>query len=146
MRTVTLQLFNQGQWRDAATLSFSDERLSASCSLCYEPEYIATVASYENKDCWACTVNAPISIIPIDYPKWPALLDDILPVGKSRNWWLKYLNVSRSGEFQQNYALLTHACMSPVGNLRIKESVQSETKIDPRRFPIKDVISLQYNF
>lgn len=40
MQTVTLQLFNQGQWWDAATLSFSGEQLSDSCSLCYEPEYI----------------------------------------------------------------------------------------------------------
>ena len=122
MQTVTLQLFNQGQWWDAATLCFSDERINASCSLYYEHEYIVKVASYEVKDCWACSVNAPISIVPKDYPHWPALLDDILPVGKSRDWWLSYLNVSRSDEFQQNYALLTNACMSPVGNLRIKEA------------------------
>jgi serine/threonine-protein kinase HipA len=146
MKILTLQLFNQGQWWNAATLSFSGDQLSASCSLCYEPEYIAAVANYDLKDCWACTVNAPISIIPKDYSKWPALLDDILPVGKSRDWWLKYLNVSRSNEFQQNYALLTHACMSPVGNLRIKESVPTETSRDPRRFHIEDVISLQYDF
>ena len=62
MQTVTLQLFNQGQWWDLATLSFCEEQLSASCSLCYEPEYIAAVARYDIKDCWACTVNAPISI------------------------------------------------------------------------------------
>ncbi|MGQ8366437.1 HipA domain-containing protein [Glaciecola sp. 1036] len=146
MQTVTLQLFNQGKWWDAATLSFSDEKLSASCSLCYEPDYIAEVATYDIKDCWACSVNAPISIVPKDYSNWPALLDDILPVGKSREWWLKYLNVSRTNEFQQNYALLTNACMSPVGNLRIKESVPIQSNIDPHRFPIKDVVSLQYGF
>lgn len=146
MQTVTLQLFNQGQWWDAATLCFSDERLNASCSLYYEHEYIAKVASYEVKDCWACSVNAPISIVPKDYPHWPALLDDILPVGKSRDWWLSYLNVSRSDEFKQNYALLTSACMSPVGNLRIKEAVPTEANIDSRRFPIENVISLQYDF
>lgn len=146
MQTVTLQLFNQGQWWDAATLSFSDERLSASCSLCYEPEYIAAAATYDIRDCWACSVNAPISIIPKDYNNWPALLDDILPVGKSRDWWLKHLNVSRASEFQQNYALLTHACISPVGNLRIKESVPEKSNTDPRRFPIEDVVSLQYDF
>ena len=146
MQTVTLQLFNQGQWWDAATLCFSDERINASCSLYYEHEYIVKVASYEVKDCWACSVNAPISIVPKDHPHWPALLDDILPVGKSRDWWLSYLNVSRSDEFQQNYALLTNACMSPVGNLRIKEAVPTDANIDSRRFPIENVISLQYDF
>lgn len=146
MQTVTLQLFNQGQWWDAATLSFSGEQLSASCSLCYELEYISAVATYDTKDCWACSVNAPISIIPKDYSNWPALLDDILPVGKSRDWWLKTLNVSRANEFKQNYALLTHACMSPVGNLRIKESVSAQNTMALRRFPIEDVVSLQYDF
>ncbi|MDT0593305.1 HipA domain-containing protein [Glaciecola petra] len=146
MRTVTLQLFNQGKWWDAATLSFSDEKLSSTCSLSYFPEYIKAVASYDVKDCWACSVNAPISIIPTDYPNWPALLDDILPVSKSREWWLKYLNLSHANDFQQNYGLLTNACMSPVGNIRIKESIPAITQNDIRRFSIDDVIKLQYDF
>lgn len=146
MQTVTLQLFNQGKWWDAAVLSFSDEKLSANCSLSYLREYIQAAASYDAIDCWACSVNAPISIIPSDYPNWPALLDDILPVGKSREWWLKYLNVSHASDFTQNYALLTKACMSPVGNLRIKESVPTITKEDASRFPIDAVVALQYDF
>ena len=146
MQNVTLQLFNQGKWWDAATLSFAGNKLSATAALSYYSEYIAAVASYEVKDCWACTLNAPISIIPTDYPNWPALLDDILPVGKSRDWWLQYLNVSRSGDFEQNYALLTNACMSPVGNLRIKESVLSSNDDTKIRFSINDVIQLQHNF
>lgn len=147
MPSVTLQLFNKGEWWDAATLSFASEQLSATASLSYFPEYIAAVASYDVKDCWACTVNAPISIIPTDYPHWPALLDDILPVGKSRDWWLQYLNVSRVDEFQQNYALLTNACMAPVGNLRIKESVPHQSSDGHQaRFSINDVIQLQHGF
>jgi serine/threonine-protein kinase HipA len=147
MPSVTLQLFNKGRWWDAATLSFASEQLSAAASLSYFPEYITAVARYDLKDCWACTINAPISIIPTDYSNWPALLDDVLPVGKSRDWWLQYLNVSRDDEFQQNYALLTNACMSPVGNLRIKESVQQQSSHDNQvRFSIDDVIQLQHGF
>lgn len=146
MPNVTLQLFNQGKWWDAAELSFTYEQVSSSVTLSYYPDYIASVASYEIKDCWACSINAPISIIPTEYPNWPALLDDILPVGKSRDWWLKFLNVSRADEFEQNFTLLTHACMSPVGNLRVKESVPKKLTDNNFRFPINDVIQLQHDF
>ncbi len=146
MHAVILQLFNQGKWWDAAELSFANDKMSGLVTLSYLPEYIITILSYNIKDCWACSVNAPVSMEPIEYPNWPALLDDLLPVGKSRQWWLQYLNHSRSNEFQQNYTLLTHACMAPVGNLRIKESVETVVNNDVTLFPVKDVIELQYNF
>ncbi|WP_105213115.1 HipA domain-containing protein [Pseudoalteromonas sp. T1lg22] len=146
MQNITLQLFNQGKWWDAATLSFAGEQLNSPVSLSYLPEYVVAAASYEVKDCWACTVNAPISMIPTEYTNWPALLDDILPVGKSRIWWLQYLNASRNGEFAQNYALLTNACMSPVGNLRVKESVRVQEESDCMRFSVNDVTELQHDF
>lgn len=146
MQNVTLQLFNQGKWWDAATLNFAGEQLSSNVTLSYSQDYITDVASYELRDCWACSVNAPISVIETEYPNWPALLDDILPVGKSRDWWLKYLNVSRATEFQQNIALLSNACMSPVGNLRVKPLVPDQDDVNHLRFPIKDVIQLQYDF
>lgn len=146
MPSVTLQLFNQGKWWDAAILNFAGAQLSSAVSLSYFPEYIGAVEQYEAKDCWACTVNAPLGIIPTDYLNWPALLDDILPMGKSRDWWLQYLDVGRADNFQQNYALLTNACMSPVGNLRIKESVLAQSHTQDMRFPINDVVQLQHGF
>ena len=102
-------------------------------TLTYLHEYLKDSPHYGVSDCWACSVNAPVSVAPVDYPNWPALLDDLRPVGKSRVWWLNYLNMSRRSEFEQNYALLTHACMSPIGNMRIKEAVPALAGVNAQR-------------
>lgn len=146
MKTVTLQLFTQGQWHDAAELNFAENALNATVLLDYCFDYIVKSEKYEAKDNSACSVNAPVSIIPTEYSNWPALLDDILPVGKARDWWLNFLDVSRSGSFEQNYALLTHACAAPIGNMRVKEAVSYQARKPEKRFEIKDVVQLQYDF
>lgn len=146
MKTIILELYNRGRWWDAAEVSFSRLEMSASVTMTYLNDYIANCTGYEAKDNSALSVNAPLSIIPVDYPNWPALFDDLLPVGKSRAWWLNYLNVSRQSVFIQNYTLLTHACVAPVGNLRIKSHDTSNEKRGIRRFHINDVIQLQYDF
>ena len=145
MNPVTLQLFNQGRWWDAASLTFSGEQMNSAVTLSYLPSYIQQILSYDRKDCWACSVNAPVTMVPIEYPGWPALLDDLLPAGESRTWWLNYLDVSRRSEFEQNYALLTRACMAPVGNIRVKEAAQN-LGAHNKRFPIESVVQLQHEF
>ncbi len=146
MKTLILQLFNNGKWWDAAELSFLGNELSSPVRLTYLKSYITEVASYDATDCWACTVNAPVSILPTDYPGWPSLLDDLLPVGKSRDWWLNYLDATRQNIFEQNFTLLSHACMAPVGNLRIKESVTPDGTYNQHTFPITEVVALQHDF
>lgn len=146
MRKITLQLFNQHKWWDAAELIFAGENMNDGVTLAYLPHYVRDVLSYDARDCWACSVNAPVTMVPTDYPGWPALLDDLLPVGKSRDWWLNYLDVGRHSEFEQNYALLIHACMAPVGNLRIKEASHQLDADGGQRFSINDVTQLQHDF
>jgi len=146
MRVLTLQLFNYGQWWDAAEVTFTGENISDSVTLTYLRDYIVGSPAYETKDCWACTVNAPISIVPVDYPHWPSLFDDMVPAGQSRDWWLNYLNVSRASEFVQNYTLLSYACMAPVGNVRVKEAAERLQHAIDRRFSIDEVVQLQYEF
>lgn len=146
MQTLTLQLYNQGNWLDAAQILFSDSALHAPVELVYLNEYLCESPDYDRCDNWACSVNAPVSAIPSEFPHWPALLDDLLPAGKSRQWWLTYLDAKNASEFQQNYQLLTHACISPVGNIRIKEAFEKVNTRENLRFSVQDVASLQYNF
>lgn len=87
---------------------------SSGVTIAYLNDYITDCIAYEAKDNSAFSVNAPVSIIPVDYLNWPSLFDDILPVGKFRAWWLDFLNVSRQPEFIQIYTLLTHACTAPI--------------------------------
>lgn len=146
MKSLILQLFNNGSWWDAAELSFLGNELSSPVRLTYLKSYLTNIASYDATDCWACTINAPVSIVPTDYPGWPSFLDDLLPVGKSRDWWLNYLDAGRQSVFEQNFSLLSHACMAPVGNLRIKEAVTLGGTFHLQTFPIADVVALQHDF
>ncbi|RUO76972.1 type II toxin-antitoxin system HipA family toxin [Idiomarina seosinensis] len=146
MRPLTLQLFNRKKWWDAAELHFDKAQMTSSVTLYYFSQYISDVLTYNAIDSWACTVNAPVTILPAEYPTWPAVLDDLLPVGKSRDWWLNYLNMARATEFEQNYALLTNACMSPVGNIRIKEAASLVRGANAQRFSTDDVARLQHDF
>lgn len=141
---LTLQLFNDGEWCDTASLELSKtNHLKARIS--YHDDYcLNKVSDYGCIDNRACSVNAPVEVIPTDYEKWPALLDDLMPVGKSRTWWLKRLNASGESTLNQNIKLLENACGSPVGNLRVKNTDKSDTHI--QYFNIDEVTSLQYDF
>lgn len=146
MKKLTLQLFNKGRWHDAAQLVFHDKVAHGSVTLAYLHAYITEVLHYDAINSSACTVNAPVGIIPIDYPSWPALLDDLLPVGKSRDWWLARLDLTREPEFVQNIELLSHAVMAPIGNLRMKEAFLSRHNTIEQRFPLQAVVELQHDF
>lgn len=115
-------MFHGGQWHDAAEIAFTGDEMSSEARLIYFTDYLFSIADNDCIDNRACSVNAPLSIIPTDYLKWPALLDDLMPVGKSRTWWLQRLNMAYETPFKKNIALLKNACSSPVGNLRVKES------------------------
>ena len=40
MKNVTLQLFNEGKWWDAANISFAGEQMASGVTLAYLPQYI----------------------------------------------------------------------------------------------------------
>lgn len=143
---LSIQLFVNEQWHDAASIEFSSAALNGIVTLTYNSEFIMVVPSYGQRDQWACTLNAEVSLVPTDYPHWPALLDDILPAGKSRQWWLDYLDLARQSEFQQNIGLLTHACIAPIGHLRVKQAFENRQQQNDMRFPIEQAIALQYDF
>lgn len=143
---LSIQLFVNGKWHDAANIQFSEQALNGAVTLAYNSEFIIAVPTYGKRDLWACSLNAEVSVVPTDYSHWPALLDDILPAGKSRQWWLNYLDLSRQSEFQQNIGLLRHACIAPIGHLRIKQAFENRPPQNNIRFPIKQAIAMQYNF
>lgn len=126
MYTLTLQAYlpsNQiHQWQDIATLEFDKhKRLMA--------------MTYLNNHCHqhflADNVFAVSLRYPVDFFSYPAengwftFLDDIIPAGASRRYWLKRLDLARHGLAEQNYELLKKATIAPIGHLRIKEAVQT---------------------
>lgn len=146
MTPIGVQLFANGRWYDAADLCFAADGMDGKVSLAYTTDFIKAVPAFGKLDQWACTLNAEVSLVPADYNHWPALLDDILPAGRSRQWWLDSLDLARQSEFKQSMGLLNHAGIAPIGHLRIKQAFEKRPPNNDKRFPIKDVIAMQYDF
>ena len=143
---MLLQLYWAGRWHDAATLSFAGTGKDSAVYIDYLPDYLRDQAvQYHALSEQAVSVNAAVTAIPTEYPRWPGLLDDLLPAGKTRQWWLNRLDIGHLPVFEADCQLLRHTCMSPVGNIRIKEAVQPADQA-LMRFPIQEVCSLQHDF
>lgn len=56
-------------------------------------------------------------------------LSDIAPAGASRRYWLEALDIKQESEEKQQFLLLKHAAISPIGNLRIKDAVPEQVEV-----------------
>lgn len=139
-----IQTFVNGRWYTAAKINFKP---TGTISFSYLPEYLANShVAYDSRAEFAISVNAPVSAIESEYPRWPALFDDLLPVGKARTWWINNLGIQHREPEQINRLLLEHAVLAPIGNLRIKEAFESLPPQQTLTFEISQVAALEYDF
>ncbi|MDF3761491.1 type II toxin-antitoxin system HipA family toxin, partial [Enterobacter hormaechei] len=100
-------------------------------------------------DFHAVSVNHPVSLFFGHHgqPGWLRFIDDIIPAGASRRYWINALDISELPVGLQNFLLLKFGTMSPVGNLRIKESVPEWNKYaSTKTFTVADVIDRAADF
>lgn len=139
-----IQIFVNGKWYTAAKVNFKP---TGTIGIDYLPEYLTNQrVPYDSRAEFAVTVNAPVSAIESEYPRWPALFDDLLPVGKARTWWVNYLGIQHRGSEQMNRLLLEHAVLAPIGNLRIKEAFEKLPPQQTLTFEVAQVAALEYDF
>lgn len=144
---MLLQTYWQGRWHDAATLSFAGKGKDARVQIDYLWAYLQQAGVRFDSRCeQAVTVNAPVTVIETAYPRWPGLLDDLLPAGKTRQWWLARLDISHLNAFEADCLLLAKTCMSPVGNVRVKDAVLAPDDTLMLRFPLMKVCQLEHDF
>lgn len=150
METLTLQIWCRGYWQDACLLTFPspDRGASGSIELEYYSDY--GISHFENSDARACSVRHPV-LFSGTYTKnhWFNFIDDIIPAGAARRYWLKNLGIEREPQGIQEYALFSKGTIAPIGNLRIKEAIpylDSGEKIPVQYFEIMDVLSKNSDF
>lgn len=129
MEQLTVQAYLNEQWEDIATLIFpaSDRNDWQTTEIHYLTDY--SIEYLEMDDCRAVSINQPVSLY-FDNdgkPGWMKWLDDIIPSGSSRRYWINYLDLEGLSPAQQNFVLLKYGTIAPVGNLRIKESLPEAT-------------------
>lgn len=140
MERLTVQAFLDNGWRDIAQILFPDgeRQVYTITGLEYDSGY--AVEYLFRDDHHAVSLNYPVQLFFDDggSPGWMRFLDDIMPAGASRRYWLKWLDIEGLTPDQQNYVLLRYGAISPVGNLRIKESLPVKSAEKPL-FTVADV-------
>jgi serine/threonine-protein kinase HipA len=116
-----------------------------------ELEYLSDYAIefLDRDDAFAVSVNHPVSLFFDNDGNrgWLRFIDDIIPSGASRRYWINFLDIGDLPVGQQNFVLLKFGTISPVGNLRIKESVpEYDADADTKTFTVADVVNRAADF
>lgn len=143
---LTLQIFHRKHWHDVGTLSFDDSDSKSEKTFEYTNEYALAHMDENAKTAIGCFY--PVELMRFyRSTTWFGFIDDLLPAGANRRWWLNHLNLNSLPSYQQNVALLQHAIIAPVGNIRIKECVQDVHELVKEvKFSQQDVTSRNTDF
>lgn len=147
---LTLQIYLNGCWHDAAVLDFKEplKGRDGEALLAYDFNY--AVDHLDRNDIASCSINYPVMLIGSHFAKpWFGFLDDIIPAGASRRYWISQLALQGKPANEQDYTLLKAGTIAPVGNLRIKESLPQlppDSQLKSRRFPAEWAIERDTDF
>ncbi|WP_299018772.1 HipA domain-containing protein [uncultured Photobacterium sp.] len=150
MEEVVVQAFLHNEWIDIATITLpnSSEGDFTTTTIEYTTEHALTFFEADNNH--AASINYPVNFFFDDHglaPGWLKFLDDIVPAGASRRYWIKYLDLAGLSFSQQTFVLLKHGTMSPIGNLRIKDSLPPVNQVaEKMKFAISDVVERDGDF
>ena len=149
METLTVQAFLNAEWQDIALIKFpgSEQGDWFTTQIDYLTDY--AIDFLERDDYHAVSLNHPVSLYFEDHgnPGWLRFIDDIIPSGASRRYWVNFLDISELPQGQQNFILLKFGTMSPVGNLRIKDSVPDwDSLASSKTFSVTDVMNRASDF
>lgn len=148
---LTIQIYGAKGWCDAALLSL-DEGAGRAARLSYEADY--AIAHLDKTSGWhACALRYPVELMIPHDGRWFRFLDDIIPSGSARRYWVRQLDIGHLGEVAQELALLAQGTIAPIGNLRIKEAVErvraqmpEQSRLAQRRFPLAMVLERDTDF
>lgn len=143
---LTLQIFHHQHWHYAGMLRFDDD--DPNCEKTFEYEHEYALAHMDATDNTAVSCLFAVELMHFYRSKlWFGFIDDLLPSGASRRWWVGHLNLQGTSDFQQNIALLQNAVIAPIGNMRIKECVtEVHDQVRDIRFTQQDVTSRHTDF
>lgn len=149
MSLLTLQIHAQGKWQDAMTLNFSEPEKGflGPCQFGYTSAYVgANLDAYESTFDKAVSVRLPVDFDTQHSKKAPAFLHDIAPSGAAKRFLLKHMNREKPEGLADDLFLLARSTPAPIGNLRVKESLEGLDTSDPMGFSFDDVVIRDQRF
>ena len=143
-----LALRTPENWRTVAEVRLDAVASGVSAQVSYDFDYvierILAVGEGEiGRAAVAC--GYPVRLEPHVRSHWPRFLDDLMPGGAARRWWVNRLGIADQPPLEQNLRLLSEAAMAPVGHLRVQEAVPPQVGA-PLRFPRQAVADRDHGF
>lgn len=150
MKKLTIQALLDAKWQDIAELKLlmPQQGSASSSELEYELEY--AVLHLDKRDKHACSLSLPVQLlIKHESKTWFGFLEDLVPSGAARRYWINHLGLQRLPHAEQDSILLEKGTIAPVGNLRIKEAlppIHPESTLHLRKFSLSDVADRDTDF
>lgn len=146
MHLLTLQLHAQGHWQDVMSLSFTqpEKGFLSPCTTAYKSDYIPD--AYENMFARAVSARLPVDFDLHTTAQAPAFIHDIAPSGAARRFLLKHIGREKPEGLADDMFLLGRSTPAPIGNLRIKESVEALDTEAPMGFTREEVVTRNQHF
>lgn len=147
--SLMLQIFTDGHWRDAMRLEFAEPQkgFNGACRFHYRQDYLV----YNLEDIQRPFSNAVSARFPLEwdvvlFKSAPAFLHDIAPAGAAKRFLMKRIGREKPQDVDADLFLLARSTPAPIGNMRIRESVQALEGEAAIGFPRQDVISRDNRF
>ena len=121
----TLQLHQQGQWHDVASVSLHGPEQDGWKARSYSGYAVEWAFAHAcATDAHALCARWPVGLEPLQTPHWPVFLIDMLPQGFGRQELLRHIGLSPMAEVGADWRLLQVGAGNPIGHLRVKEAAQ----------------------
>ncbi|HDP4846743.1 TPA: type II toxin-antitoxin system HipA family toxin [Pseudomonas aeruginosa] len=146
---LTVQTFVNGEWQDAAVLTVeSPEQVEVgACSIAYDSDYIiANINQIDDRCERALSVNLPLAWSTFRGNGYPAFVYDIIPSGAARNSLENRFGRSKPDDMEMGLYLLGRYTPSPIGHMRIKESLIHLAPTRNEAFERADIVGKTNDF
>lgn len=150
-KQLTVQTFVDHTWKDSVTLNFPEPNKGRPgvCEMDYLFDYAFEYFD-KNRHEAAFSLRYPVQLYESHTQQpWFAVIDDLMPAGAGRRFWIKSLGIENLPSIEQDYPLLATGTIAPIGNMRIKEAlpfIDNGEKIDTILFPLDDAVSRSSDF
>ncbi|HCF7008351.1 TPA: HipA domain-containing protein [Pseudomonas aeruginosa] len=143
LERLTVQAYVEGQWHDAMTLSLPGDQqtFESHCSASYVQSYLLDfVDEMETRFEPAVSAGLPLGWAHFDSKGFPSFMYDIMPAGAARRSLVSQFGGEKPEGMSMDLFLLARFAPSPIGHLRIRESVECIGKSEAAIFTRRDLV------
>jgi len=146
MYSLTLQAYWAGLWRDAMTFTFDkpENGFIGPCHFAYKASYVVDADSDAHDQ--SVSARLPVDFETYSLRQAPAFLHDIAPAGAAKRFLMAQIGQQKPEGLSDDLYLLGRSTPAPIGNLRVRESINALDEGTPMGFTRTDVVTRDQQF